>query len=139
MRNSPARGDDGICICTLKLGFNAIGHVLLNIINLSLTTNDILDPWKHSRVIPIYKSGDPSHPSNFRPISILPVISKIVERFAQRQLYYCYLSANHLLSPTQHGFRPLHSTETALTHITDEIFLAFDSSKIPLLCLIDLS
>ena len=138
MRNSPARGDDGICIRTLKLGFNAVGHVLLHIINLCLTTNDIPDRWKHSRVIPIYKSGDPSDPSNFRPISILPVISKIVERVVQRQLYY-YLSANHLLSPTQHGFRPLHSTETALTHITDEIFLAFDSGKISLLCLIDLS
>ena len=138
MRNSRARGDDGICIRTLKLAFSAIGHVLLHIINLCVTTNDIPDIWKHSRVYPVYKSGDPSDPSNFRPISILPVISKIVERVVQRQLYY-YLSANHLLSPTQHGFRPRHSTETALTYISDEILAAFDSGKISLLCLIDLS
>ena len=99
MRNSPARGDHGICIRMLKLGFSAIGHVLFHISNLCLTTNDIPDQWKHSRVLPVYKFGDPSDPSNFRPISILPVISKIVERVVQRQLYY-YLSVNHLLSPT---------------------------------------
>ena len=138
MRNSSARGDDGICIRVLKFAFNTIGHVLLHIINLCITTSDIPVLWKHSIVHPIFKSGDPSDPSNFRPISILPVISKIVERAVQRQLYY-YLSANHLLSPTQHGFRPRHSTETALTCISDEIFLAFDTGKISLLCLIDLS
>ena len=138
MRNTAARGNDGICIRILKFAFNAIGHVLLHIINQCITTDDIPDLWKHSIVYPIHKSGVPSDPSNFRPISILPVISKVVERAVQRQLYY-YLSANHLLSPTQHGFRPQHSTETALTHISDEIFLAFDSGKISLLCLIDLS
>ena len=138
MRNSPARGDDGICIRVLKLAFSAIGPVLLHLINMCITTNNIPDLWKHSRVIPIHKSGDPTDPSNFRPISILPVISKVVERTVQRQLYY-YLSSNHLLSPTQHGFRPRHSTETALTIISDEILTAFDSGKISLLCLIDLS
>ena len=138
MRNSSARGDDGLCIRILKLSFSAIGHVLLYIINLCITTNDIPDLWKHAQVYPIHKSGDPSDPSNFRPISVLPVISKIVERVVQRQLYY-YLSANHLLSSTQHGFRPRHSTETALTYISDEILAAFDSGKISLPCLIDLS
>ena len=124
MRNSPARGDDGICIRVLKLAFSAIGPVLLHLINMCITTNNIPDLWKHSRVIPIHKSGDPTDPSNFRPISILPVISKVVERTVQRQLYY-YLSSNHLLSPTQHGFRPRHSTETALTIISDENFDSF--------------
>ena len=138
MRNSSARGDDGLCIRILKLSFSTIGHVLLYIINLCITANDILDLWKHAQVYPIHKSGDPSDPSNFRPIPILTVISKIVERVVQRQLYY-YLSANHLLSSIQHGFRPRHSTETAPTYISDEILAAFDSGKISLLCLIDLS
>ena len=57
---------------------------------------------------------------------------------AQRQLHY-YLSYNHLLSPAQHGFRPRHSTETALTCVTDSILSATDSGQISILCLIDLS
>ena len=112
--------------------------MLLHIVNSSITLNDVPTSWKHSLVHPIHKSGDSNNPSNFRPISILPVISKIVERTVQRQLYY-YLSSNHLLSPTQHGFRPRHSTETALTCVSDHILAAMDAGHISLLCLIDLS
>ena len=99
---------------------------------------DFPDPWKHSIVHPIHKSGDPSDPSNFRPISIVPVLAKIVERIVQRQLYY-YLSKNCLLSPTQHGFRPHHSTETALVAVTDRIMSAADRRGHTSLCMMDLS
>ena len=138
MRNTSARGDDGLCIRVIKASFDAIGDILLHIINTSLSNSDFPDQWKHSIVHPIYKSGDPSSPSNFRPISIVPVLAKIVERVVQRQLYY-YLSSNHLLSPTQHGFRPRHSTETALVSVADRILAASDRGEISLLCLIDLS
>ena len=77
-------------------------------------------------------------PSNYRPISIVPVIAKIVERAVHQQVY-CYLSQNHLLSPTQHGFRPPHSTETALISISDRILSANDRGEISLLCMLDLS
>ena len=63
---------------------------------------------------------------------------KIVERLVQSQLYH-YLSYNHLLSPSQHGFRPRHSTETALMTVTDRILTATDCGEVTLLCLIDLS
>ena len=61
-----------------------------------------------------------------------------MEKLVQLQLYH-YFSSNHLLSDTQHGFRPGHSTETALISITDRILSATDSGKISLLCLLDLS
>ena len=138
MKNSPSRGSDGLCIRVIKLSFNSISHVLLHLVNSCLISNVIPEAWKHSLVHPIPKSGDPADPSNYRPISIIPVISKIVERAVQRQLYY-YLSSNHLLSPSQHGFRPRHSTETALTCVTDSILSATDSGHISILCLIDLS
>ena len=138
MKNSPSRGSDGLCIRVLKLSFNSISHVLLHLVNSCLVSNVIPEAWKHSLVHPIHKSGDPADPSNYRPISIIPAITKIVERVAQRQLHY-YLSSNHLLSPTQHGFRPRHSTETALTCVTDSILSATDSGQISILCLIDLS
>ena len=138
MHNSPARGPDGLCIKVVKLSFNSIGHVLLHLVNSCIVSNDIPPAWKHSLVHPIYKSGDPTHPSNYRPISLLPVIAKIVERTVQRQLYY-YLNSNQLLSPSQHGFRPRHSTETALSFVTDSILSATDQGHISILCLIDLS
>ena len=66
------------------------------------------------------------------------VIAKITERIVQRQLHY-YLSSNCLLSDSQHGFRPNHSTASALIRISDSILSAMDNSEISLLCLIDLS
>ena len=79
-----------------------------------------------------------SNPSNFRPISLVPVITKVVERVVHQQLYR-YLSYNHLLSSAQHGFRPRHSTETALVSVSDHILNATDRGEVSLLCLIDLS
>ena len=94
--------------------------------------------WRHYLVHPIHKTGNPSNPSNFRPISIVPVISKIVERAVHQQLYN-YLSHNHLLCPNQHNFRPRHSTETALISISDHTLSVKDRGEISLLCLLDLS
>ena len=138
MRNSGTCGSDGVCIRMLKAGFPAIGGVILHIINACITHSDIPDSWKHSTVHPIFKSGNPSDPTNFRPISLVPVIMKIAERIVHQQLYH-YLSSNHLLASSQHGFRPRHSTETALLSVTDRILTATDRGEISILCLIDLS
>ena len=123
-----------------RLCFDSIGGggVILQLVNSSITLSDVPKSWKHSLVHPIHKSGDPHDPANFRPISIVPVIAKIVERAVHQQLY-TYLSENHLLSPNQHGFRPRHSTETALTSISDHILSSFDHGEVSLLCLLDLS
>ena len=83
----------------------------------SIAQSEVPSSWKHSLVLPIFKSGDHTQPSNYRPISIVPVIAKIVELAVHQQLYD-YLSSNRLLSSSQHGFRPRHSTETALTTIS---------------------
>ena len=138
MRSSAACGTDGVCIRMLKIGFPAIGVPILHMINSCLTHSDIPDSWKHSLVSPIHKSGDHSDPSNFRPISLIPVITKVVERIVHQQLYG-YLTSNHLLSSSQHGFRPHHSTETALLSVSDQILSATDRGEISMLCLIDLS
>ena len=122
----------------MKAGFSAIGHVILCIINACITNSDIPDSWKHCTIHPIFKSGSPSDPTNFRPISLVPVIMKVVERVVHQQLYH-YLSHNHLLASSQHGFRPRHSTETALLSVTDKILAASDKGEISLLCLLDLS
>ena len=138
MRNSAACAADGVCIRMLKASFPAIGDVILHIINTCILRSDIPHHWKHSIVHPIFKSGNPSDPTNFRPISLVPVIMKVVERVIHKQLYR-YLSQNHLLANTQHGFRPRHSTETALLSVTDRILAATDRGEVSMLCLVDLS
>ena len=138
MRNSSSGGQDGICIRVLKACFDAIPDVIQHIVNSCLANADLPASWKHSQIFPIFKSGDPSNPSNFRPISIIPAIGKLVERIVQQQLYY-FLSSCHLLSPTQHGFRSAHSTETALVAVSDRILAATDRGEISILCLVDLS
>ena len=66
-----------------------------------------------ARVIPLYKNGQRNIPGNYRPISVLPAISKIMERIMYDQLYN-YLTKFELLSDSQFGFRKSHSTATAL-------------------------
>ena len=129
---------DGISIRILLLCFDAIGPVLLHIINACLSSCDFPDSWKHSLVHPIFKSGNPDIVFNYRPISIVPTIAKVVERVVQRQLA-AYMSDNHLLSSSQHGFRPHHCTETALLSVTNRIFSNMDRGHVSLLCLLDLS
>ena len=80
MRSTRACGADGISIDMLRTCFDSVGMVLLHLVNSSITKSDVPKSWKHSLVHPIHKSGDHSDPSNFRPISIVPVIAKIVER-----------------------------------------------------------
>ena len=107
-------------------------------VNTSIVTGVYATLWKHSFVIPAFKSGDFDDLSNYRPISILPVISKIVERIVADQLME-YLEINSLISNTQHGFRGKLSTETALIAITEKIYDNMDNNKISLLSLLDLS
>ena len=97
-------------------------------INFSLKSGTFPTQWKRAKIIPIHKSGDKDTPSNYRPISILPCVSKLLERVVQRQLL-AYLHKNNILSPEQSGFRPKHSTITTLIKVTDDWFQAIDKKE----------
>ena len=113
----------------LKLSADIVAPSLTFIFNLSLTTGIYVDEWKQARVTPIYKSGDKRLCENYRPISVLPIVSKAFEKEVFRQVY-TYLSVNSLLSKFQHGFRPKHSTVTALIQMCDEWLENMDNGKI---------
>ena len=88
--------------------------------NHSLKSSTFPQIWKDGKVTPIFKSGDRLNMSNYRPITVLPILSKILERFVHMQICN-HLSENNILSPQQFGFRPKLLTSTALVFFTDNI------------------
>ena len=118
--------------CCLPYALPALTHV----INYSITSSSFPELWKQAVINPIWKSNGSKNINNLRPISILPFLSKIIERVVSNQLR-SYLDDCRLLEPNQHGFRNRHSTATALLKITDDILKAIDDSKFTSLVLLD--
>ena len=111
-----ATGLDEISCRLLKEAAQIVTPSLTFIINLSFKCGIFPIEWKAAKVLPVYKEGAQSNPDNYRPISVLPVISKIIEKIVFNQ-FYDYLLNNNLLVQTQHEFRPKHSTLTTLLFI----------------------
>ena len=91
-----------------------------------------------TEVTPILKCGDPDVPNNYCPISLLPIVSKITERLVHGQLME-YLITNNKLVVHQSGNRKLHSTETALLYVTDQLPQAIISKTVSIMVLLDMS
>ena len=132
-----ADGLDGIPTSLLKLSFTFIASSLTHIFNLVISTGIIPNDWKSARVTPIYKADSKVDPSNYRPISVLSVIGKLFEKAIFNQVY-TYLNENNLLSKYQSGFRPMHSTLTALIDTTDNWYLNIDDGLTNAILFIDL-
>uniref|UniRef100_A0A8C5BQM8 Reverse transcriptase domain-containing protein n=1 Tax=Gadus morhua TaxID=8049 RepID=A0A8C5BQM8_GADMO len=124
----------------VKACLPSISPMITNIINSSLTTGTVPPTLKLAAITPILKKpgADPTDLNHYRPISNLPFISKTIERVVAAQLQ-SHLDTNNLHEPFQSGFRPKHSTETALVKITNDLFLAANSGLLTILILLDLS
>ena len=114
-----ASGIDNISTKLLKYAAKSIAPVLCKIFNMCLKQGIVPDDLKSARVIPLFKSGDQDELSNYRPISILPVCSKIIEKIVHKQLYK-YVTDKNILHDGQSGFRHQHSTCTALIKTIDK-------------------
>ena len=137
-KNKSSAGYDNInAIFTKKLQ-NQLTHPLTKLVNQSLSTGIFPEKLKIAKIIPLYKKSDDDIMNNYRPISLLPVFSKIFEKVVQKQLYD-YLMTNNLLSESQHGFRENHSTETAVIELTDYLKSQLDNKHNPLCLFLDLS
>ena len=137
MCKEKATGDDHISCRLLKMTKHVIAESLTDIINKSLTSGCVPKGWKTARVIPIFKAGDMTNPSNYRPISILSVVSKIIERAVHRQLSE-FIDENDILNSNQSGFRPKYSTTTALTKFVNDLSWNIENKQISGVAFIDL-
>ena len=111
MDNNKSMGRDNIYRFLLKLALPYIVEPLTYIYNLSILNNVFPTILKKSKVIPLPKTNDLSEPNNFRPISILPLLSKPIERHIYKHLLN-FLTDHNLLCQSQSGFRPQHSCHT---------------------------
>ena len=138
LKPKTSTGVDCISNKLLKFVKNAISEPLTIIINQMLNTGVFPDLLKISKVIPIYKKEDDTMFSNYRPISLLPSISKIFEKVILEQLA-TYLDRNNLIHKHQYGFRKNHSTEYTSLHIVDYLNYELDKNRTPTNIYLDLS
>ena len=131
-------GEDNLDSFFLKLSAPVITEQLTHIFNLSIITGRVPSVWKSAQVIPLHKGGAKDELNNYRPISKLPCLAKVLESLVNTQLK-SYLSKFSILSPHQSGFRANHSTVSAISLVTNDIISALDNKKHCAALFVDLS
>lgn len=138
LKNSKARDIDDLEIKPVKYVLDLLTPALCHIYNTCLHTGTFPDIMQCARVGVIYKSGDQNNFSNYRPISVLPVFSKGLEKIICKRIT-SFCDKHKLLSPQQFGFRRGMSTELALLTQKELILRGFENNKMTLGILIDFS
>ena len=111
--------------------------IISDIINLTIDTNEIPVGWKRALITPLFKEGDRNSAANYRPISILPAISKVMERIIHTQIHN-HIPQHSLLLEAQFGFRKNPSTATCILKLTDIIYKNMDSGLLTGVVFLDL-
>lgn len=130
---SNAIGLDGISLRFLKIILPHIIPFLTDVMNRCLVEGLFPSQWKCAKVIAVPKKSD-----GFRPISLLPCVSKVLEKIASIQITE-HVQTNNLLSKFQSGFRKHHSCKTAVLKVADDIREIIDNNKLGIMVLIDFS
>ena len=135
---SKATGYDNIPARLLIDGASVITKPLCHIINLSLQSGIFPEALKIAKVTPVFKKGSPYDTNNYRPISILPTLSKILEKVVYKQLE-SFLEKHALIFKHQYGFRKNYSTKLALINLLNDILHMIDDGNIVLGIYLDLT
>ena len=122
----------------VKIGAPALSNILSELINECFSTGKYPDTLKIARITPIYKGGLKDIPSNYRPISILPVLSKLIEKLTYNRLIK-YIDKKSILNSSQFGFRKVHSTSHAITSICEKILENVNNDQHTISIYLDLS
>ena len=129
LKLNKAVGLDKVSPRLLKDAADIVLPSLTSLFNISINIGCFPSTWKLAKISPLFKKGSKQDPSNYRPISVLPTISKLPEKAVHMQLY-SYLCDNNLLSQKQFGFRLNSSTVIASAMFTDKILPAMDKGEL---------
>ena len=127
-KTSFGSGTDNVSSFFIKTAAAIIAKHLAYIFNHSLYMGEFPSNWKIARVSPMYKEDSPDERSNYRPISVLPVLSRLFEKLVYNQLHK-YLDRHKFLYKHQSGFRSIHSVVTCPLSNTSEWYLGLDNKK----------
>ena len=133
VNKNKAPGYDDISSNVILNCYNEIKYLLFHIFNKSITTGIFPEALKIAQITPIFKTGDEYILTNYRPISVLPVFSKILERIMYNGIYN-YLTKHQLLYNKQFGLQRNNSIDHAILHLVDDISNAFDRGEFTLWC-----
>jgi len=136
-KNKYSCGHDNISMNLVKSIIGVILKPLVHIFNLSLMKGVFPNKMKIACVIPLYKAGDDQEVSNYRPVSLLPQFSKLLEKLYNKRLI-CFLKAKSILYVRQYGFRDNMSTSMAVFELTEAITSAIDNHESTIGVFIDL-
>ena len=125
MSSNKAGGFDEISVRMLQLCTTEVATPLQIIFQKCIDTGLFPDSWKYANVQPVHKKNNRQTKSNYRPISLLPICGKLLEKIVFDHVY-SYLNSNDLLSKNQSGFRPGDSTVYQLISITSIIYESFE-------------
>lgn len=131
-------GHDDLSAWLVKQIKQFVLQPLAYIISLSLSTGVIPEDLKVAKVIPLFKAGERQCFNNYRPISILPCFSKVMEKVVYKRII-CHINNNSILYKHQYGFRKNHSTYMAVLHLIDNIISTLDSNIFVCSIFLDLS
>ena len=126
---SKACGPDKVPTRFLKMVAIYISEPLSKIFNKSLAAGKYPNLWKEANVKPVFKGkGSPSDVTNYRPISLLPCLSKILEKLMFKRMYE-HITLHDLITDNQSGYRPGHNTQLQLLYLTDKLYKSLDQSE----------
>ena len=129
LKNSKSSGSDNILNnLLLKKIKHTIALPLANLINNSISTGSVPNALKVAKIIPVYKNGDHDELGNYRPISLLPAISKIYEKVMYKRLYN-FLHKNIIFYKSQYGFRSKHSTINAVSDFVEDVLNGYENKE----------
>ena len=129
LKHSNTKDIHGLDANIIRTSAPVIADTLTYIYNLCIDKHYIPHIFKQAKVIPIFKSGDSKNPSNYRPISILSILSKPLEKHIQKHLLH-HINKYNLVHPNQSGFREKHSCHTALTQMIDKWLININNNNL---------
>ena len=130
-------GFNDISTKVIKDAFRVLVPQLVFLFNLSFSLGCFPDKWKRATIVPLYKGGDRTEVSNYRPVSLLPLPGKILERIAHAKLVE-FLNNHNVISPKQGGFRKGFSTSRSIADLTDDLFSSINDGLTSLAVFVDL-